>query len=149
VPDYLPDLARHELLDLDVRNDPRGGEALTELPLDLDRRLRFDGTARWMAYDFAVHRLPSDEDDRSEPTRIATRLLVYRDTEGEPRYLDLTVSAASILHALLVDQCTLETGLRRACDTPEGPLPTRDLAAAAELFADLASRRVLLGAEPH
>lgn len=162
VPDYLHDLARHELLALDVRNDPGGGEPPTGLPLALDRALRFDSAARRVSYAYAVHALPADTDapvDRSsdeasstdawpEPAHVPTHLLVYRDAKHKVRYLELTPFAAAVLDELLVRCATVQDGLRRACETSSEPLTDDRLATAAQLLADLAERGVMLGAEP-
>lgn len=148
VPDYLLDLARHELLDLDVRNDWRGGEEPTEIPMALDRPLRFDGAARLVEYQYAVHRLPKAVDDRSEPDQEATRLLVYRDAEHRPRYLALTPFAAALLQALVVDGLAVQPGLLAACEALGEPLDDDKLASTAQLLSDLGERGVCLGAEP-
>jgi hypothetical protein len=148
VPAYLPDLARHELLDFEVRNDPLGGEPATDLPLALDRPLRFDGTARLIRYEHAVHRLPKGKKDRSEPDAEPTRLLVYRDVEHQPRYLALTPFAAELLRALLDERKAVQPGLLAAAAALGEPLDDDKLGSAAQLFADLGERGVLLGAEP-
>lgn len=148
VPDYLADLARHELLEHDVRNDPGGGEEATGLPLALDRALRFDSAARLMKYQHAVHRLPVDEDDRSQPDARPTHLLVYRDERTKVRYLELTELASAILQRLLVEGMAVEGGLRAACESLGHSVSDEHLATAAQLLADLAERGVMLGAEP-
>ncbi len=148
VPDYIADLARHELLDLDVRNDPRGGEAQTELPMALDRPLRFDGATRLCAYEHAVHRLPKAVDDRSEPDAEHTELLVYRDDKHKPRYLALTPFAAALLRELIVEAKAVQPALMAAAESLGEPLDDDKLVSAAQLFADLGERGVCLGAEP-
>jgi hypothetical protein len=148
VPGYLPDLARHELLDFDVRNDPLGGEPATALPLALDRALRFDGTARLVCYGYAVHRLPKSKKDRSEPDAEPTRLLVYRDREHQPRYLALTPFAAEVVRELLDEQKAVQPALLAAAAALGEPLDDDKLGSAALLLADLAERGVCLGAEP-
>ena len=147
VPGHLHDLARHELLALDVRNDPRGGEPATGLPVALDRALRFDGSARRVSYAYAVHRLSSDA-DASAPEHAPTHLLVYRDAKAKVRYLELTAFAAAVLDELLVRSATVTVGLQRACERLAEPLTDERLATAAELLADLVERGVMLGAEP-
>lgn len=147
VPAWVPELARHELLDFEVRNDPRGGEPNTGLPLALARPLRFDGTARLVAYDHAVHRLPTHKGDRSEPQAEPTRLLVYRDAEHKARYLALTPFADALLRQLLAGQAVQPALLAAAAALGE-PLDDEKLGAAAELLADLGERGVCLGAEP-
>lgn len=148
IPDYLPDLARHELLDADVRNDPRGGEEPTGLPLALDRPLRFDGAVRLCEYGYAVHRLPKDKDDRTEPDAEPTQLLVYRDANHKPRYLALIPFAAALLHELCDNRLPVQAGLQAAAQSQGVPLDDDKLASAAQLLADLAERGVCLGAEP-
>lgn len=145
---YLPDLARHELLDFAVRNDPQGGEPSTELPLALDRPLRFDGAARLVHYEHAVHRLPKAKSDRTVPEAEPTRLLVYRDAEHHTRYLALTPFAERLMHALLVERLAVQPALLAAAAGLGEPLDDDKLGSAAQLFADLAERGVCLGAEP-
>jgi hypothetical protein len=146
VPDWLSELARHELLELDVRNDPRGGEPPTGAELALDRALVFDGSARLMRYAFAVHRLPKSVDDRSGPERRSTDLLVFRDRRNKVRYLELTPWAGLVLAHLLVERHPLADGLRRAASSLGEPLDDDKLAKAAMLFAELTDTGVLLGA---
>jgi hypothetical protein len=146
VPPYLGDLARHELLEGDVRNDPDGGEAPTGKALALDATLLFDGSARLMHYDFAVHKLSYATDDRSDPPEQSTHLLVYRDAEVKVRYLELTPWASAVMDRLLVHGDALQAGLLAAAAAMHEPLDDDKLAKAATLFADLADRSVLLGA---
>ena len=147
VPDYLIDLARHELLEYDILNDHRGGEAPTGLPLALDKPLRFDGAARLMSYAYAVHTMPQDTQDRSLPEQVSTRLLVYRDADSKVRYLELTPLAHAVLEQLIEHAQPVAEGLRKACDALGEPLDDDRLATSATLLADLAERGVLLGAE--
>lgn len=148
VPAWIPELARHELLDYEVRNDPRGGEPATGLPLALDRPLRFDGTARLVGYAHAVHRLPLRKDDRTEPEAEATRLLAYRDAEHKTRYLALSPFADALLRQLLSERQAVQPALIAAAAALGEPLDDDKLASAAELLADLAERGVCLGTEP-
>ena len=147
VPPWLGDLARHELLEYTVMNDPRGGEAPTGEPLALDRPLRFDGAARLLEYAWAVHRLPLAEEDRSEPEQARTWLLAYRDAEHKVRYLELTELAAAILRQLMLQRVAVADGLRGACAELGVELTDERLGIAAQLLADLAERGVMLGAE--
>ena len=147
IPDYIVDLARHELLEYLVFNDPAGGDEPTGEPLALDRPLRFDGAARLVRYDFAVHRLPLDEDNRSEPDAGLTELLVYRDAKHKVRYLELTELAAAVLRHLLQRKAGVADGLRAACEELGVELSDERLAISAQLLADLADRGVMLGAE--
>lgn len=148
VSSYLFDLARHELLEYDVRNDPRGGEAPTGLPLALDRPLRFDSACRLLRYEHAVHRLSVDENDTQVPEAGVVHLLAYRDGKHKVRYLELTQLAAAIVKRLSVDAMAVEPGLRAACDDLGVEVTDERLASAAQLLAELAERGVMLGAEP-
>ncbi|MGH1341429.1 MAG: HvfC family peptide modification chaperone [Nannocystales bacterium] len=147
VPDYLIDLARHELLEYDILNDHRGGESPTGRELALDKPLRFDGAARLMSYAYAVHKISQDTDNRDEPECAPTRLLVYRDSSNKVRYLELTPLAHAVLEQLIERQQPVAEGLRAACGTLGEPLDDERLGTAATLLADLAERGVLLGAE--
>lgn len=152
VPPYLLDLARHELVDFDVRNsfstegDER--EQPTGLPLALDRPLRFTSSARLLRYEHAVHRLPLAKDDRTVPEAEPTELLVYRDAGHKARYLALIPFAAALLRALVSERLAVQPALLAAAQALGEPLDDVKLASAAELFADLAERGVCLGAEP-
>lgn len=147
IPDYLIDLARHELLEYDVRNDPQGAEEATGHPLALEHPLRFDAAARLMNYAHAVHTLSYDVDDREIPEARPTRLLVYRDDAHKVRYLELTEFAAAALQKLMVDAQPVAAGLQSACADLGVDLDDERLASAATLLSDLAERGVMLGAE--
>ncbi|MCX4247280.1 HvfC family peptide modification chaperone [Paraliomyxa miuraensis] len=152
VPRYLPDLARHEVCDYEVRNhfsaQAHEDDAPTGLPLALDRPLRFHGAARLMHYEHAVHRLSTAKDDRTEAEAEPTHLLVYRDDRHRARYLALTPFAAALLQALVVDRMAVQPALLAAAQALGEPLDDDKLASAAELLADLAERGACLGAEP-
>lgn len=145
VADYLPDLARHELLDYDVRNHPAGGEEVTGKPVALDQPLSFDGAARRVDYDFAVHRLPISREDETAPDREPTRLLVYRDESFKVRYLELIPFAAVLLDALLGEGLSLQQGVVKASASVGEEVDDHKLGQAATLLADLAERKVMLG----
>lgn len=147
VPNYLVDLAQHELLEYDIRNDHRGGESPTGLDLALDKPLRFDGAARLMTYDYAVHKMSAEVDDTEPPEEVSSRLLVYRDPNAKVRYLELTPLAHAVLVELIEHHKPVADGLRAACESLGEPLDDDRLAIAATLLSDLAERGVLLGAE--
>ena len=147
VPNYLVDLARHELLEYDILNDHRGGESPTGLDLALDKPLRFDGAARLMTYAYAVHKLSAEVDDTDPPEETPSRLLVYRDPDSKVRYLELTPLAYAVLVQLIEHHKPVADGLRAACESLGEPLDDDRLAIAATLLSDLAERGVLLGAE--
>ncbi|MBC8072936.1 MAG: putative DNA-binding domain-containing protein, partial [Deltaproteobacteria bacterium] len=114
LPGFLGDLARHELLDTEVRNDPHGGDLPSGVAIDLELPLRFDGSTRLMRYDWAVHELQLEVDDTAVPPQRPTRLLVFRDAAIKVRYLELTPWAAAVLEQLLVARRPVREGLLAA-----------------------------------
>jgi hypothetical protein len=144
-PRYLGDLAAYELVYFAVAAAPRAGE---DRPLDevaLDRPLVFAGSARLANYAFAVHELPPDVDDSSEPIERAVTLLAYRDVEHEVRLVELTPLAADIV-ARLVGGDVLGDAIARACGERGVARTSELLAETARLLADLGARGVILGA---
>ena len=145
VPAFLCDLARHESLSIVVsaaveRNATPLGE------LDLDRGLVFTEAARVARYEFAVHRLPDDETDRSEPPAEPTALFVYRSPEHDVRYLSLTPLAADIVERLMAGE-TLRKAVLAATER-RGVTPSPSvLEGTARVLADLAERGALFGAD--
>lgn len=144
VPEFLCDLARHESLSIVI-----GATIQRKVPplaeLDLDRGLVFTEAARLARYEFAVHLLPDDEADRSEPLAEPTALLVYRSPEHEVRYLSLTPLAADIVEGLLAGKTLREavlTATQRRGLSPSAHV----LEGTARVLADLAERGALLGA---
>jgi hypothetical protein len=113
--------------------------------LELDRGVRFIDACRLFRFEHAVHRLPSAPDDRSEPAREKTFLLVYRSTAHEVRYLELSAVAEAILRRLL-GGLSLRTSLVAGCVEQGVPLDDAVLAGAAQVLSDLGQRGVLLGA---
>lgn len=146
VPDFLSDLASHELLSLEVRNSVGGREPATGLPLALDRPLRFDGSCRLRRYGYAVHSLPLDVDDRSEPEATPSALLAYRDRENYTvRFIALTPRATEVIERLLSGS-TVVAALQQGAAAAGETLDDEFLAGMTHLFADLSERGVLLGA---
>lgn len=145
LPRYLHDLARHELLGFEVaaaRTDAVP-EGLGDLALD--KTVALGSGIAVVRYDFAVHLLPFDHDDRSDPEAKIVTLLAYRDREHETRYLDLSPSAAAIVEGLLANK-TLGDALRDAAAATSVPLDDSFLVGSADLLADLGERGVILGA---
>jgi hypothetical protein len=144
VPPWALDLARHEALEIVVSSlreavTPR---ALGELALE--RGLCFVEAARVARYGFAVHRLASDEADRTPPEPGPTALFVYRDPAHDVRYLELSPLAAALLERLLRGE-TLRESLLLACAETDTE-PGAALEGTARLLADLSERGALLGA---
>jgi uncharacterized protein len=143
VPDYLGDLARHELTAFEVGSAEDGGGA-TGIDLELDTRARFHASVRLARYEHAVHRLLADEGARDVPAREPTTLLAYRDAEHEVRYLELTPLAAAILDRLLLGE-TLRSAVVGATAALGEALGPEVLSGTARLLEDLARRGALLG----
>jgi hypothetical protein len=146
VPAYASDLARHEALAIEVAasGDPTLGATDS---LDAGSVLLFAPSLAVVRYAHAVHRLPPDLEDRSEPERAPTALAVYRDASHEVRYLELTPLAASLLSALVAGE-PLGVAVSRACADCSVPPAPAVLAGASRLLADLSERGCLLGVDP-
>jgi hypothetical protein len=173
VPDYLADLARHELSAFDVASADAAGQspgaelaqgeqaraglgvagaarkgAPGEAPLfDLERAVLFDASVRLYRYDHAVHRLAEGEDERDAPAREPTALLAYRDADHDVRYLELSPLAAAIFERLLRGE-TLREGVLGGASALGHPLDGAVLASTASLLDDLGERGVVLGGAP-
>lgn len=143
VPPWAHDLARHEALEIVIASlaEPVVPRALGEL--DAERGLAFIEAARIVRYDFAVHRLPASEADRSEPAREPVALFAYRDAEHDVRYLELSPLAAALLERLVAGE-SLKAALLGAC-AATGNDPGTALSGAAALLSDLATRGALIG----
>jgi hypothetical protein len=142
---YIADLARHEALRIDIGSMVIDRTEREVYELELDRGIRFTEAMRVVSYRYKVHELSEALEDRTEPTRADTRLLVYRSREHEVRYLELTALAAGILERLLRHR-TLRQALREACEDGDASLDTAVLEGSARLLSDLAERGVVLGA---
>lgn len=144
---YLPDLMRHEALRVEIGALPTG--SVRELgALDLERGVHFIEAARVVRYHYAVHELPDDVDDRSEPRREPTALFVYRSPEHVVRYLALSPLAAAILEGLHGERRTLREAVTGACMGLGCELGEEVLLGVARLLADLAERGALQGSVP-
>lgn len=143
VPDYLPSLARHELLSFEMASEPEESNLATGDELDLELPVAFQRAARIVRYPFAVHRATSDQ----EPPREDVALLAYRDKEHRVRFLELGVIAAAVLTELMDDCAPLRQAISQACVATEVEVTDDILSGIAELLADLAERGVLLGSK--
>jgi len=145
VPRWAHDLARHEALRIEIGAMPVSPSQSQDVPLALDRGLRFSEASRVVRYGFAVHRLSESETDRSEPEQTETALFVYRSPEHEVRYLELSPVAAAILERLHGGD-NLGQALQSAAADLALALDTALLEGSARVLADLAERGALLGA---
>lgn len=140
LPSYWLDLARHEALHIEVAALPSMRAPAEACALSLDSGLAFSESVRLVHYDYAVHELPEDLADQSEPRHERTHILAYRDAEHDVRYLALSALAADVLERLLAGK-SLGQSLAEAA--PELDAVTLD--ATASLLADLAERGVIVG----
>ncbi len=142
IPPFALDLARHELAAFQATSAPRrpAGRPVVAA-LDLDAPCSFDESVSLSRHDYPVHELALGQ-STLEPA--PTALLVYRDGEGDARFLKLSPVAASIVeHAL--EGVALGAAIQRAARSNGSVLSEAMLAETASLLADLAERGVLLG----
>ncbi|MCB9713569.1 MAG: DUF692 family protein [Myxococcales bacterium] len=149
LPDYLVDLARLEVLEaeVDAAPDPPPPEGMVDA-LVLDRPLVWNGALALARFAHAVHELPTALDDRSEPTREPTRLLVYRDAEHEVRTLVLSPLAAEVLRRLVDQGATVQQAIPEGAVAADETVDGEVLGRLSALLADLAERGVLRGSTP-
>jgi hypothetical protein len=154
LPAYLGDLARYELLEFDVycarRQLEEDGWQPPAEPQELDaaQSVHFDETVRVARFDYAVHLLPTDVADRSQPELRTVTLLAYCDHEGEMRQLELTEVAATILTLLRLGGTSLGQALQVAARRHDTPIDQRLIDGTAQVLADLAERGAVLGPRP-
>jgi hypothetical protein len=144
VPAYLSDLARHESLHIEVSALPALPRGHVAAPLALDQGVELGAALRLVHYRHAVHELPADESDRTEPATRDVKLLVYRSPEHDVRYLELTPLAGGIIERLVAGH-TLERAVRDSATAEHAELTEAVLSGAAALLADLAERGVVWG----
>lgn len=145
VPAYVLDLARHESVQIEIGAMPVEPVVVREAALDPERGVTFIAASRLQHYDFAVHKLSDDEEDRRLPAQRPTALFVYRNPEHEVRYLELTPLASAILERLHGRKQALGAAIRDACAESGDPVDAAVLEGTARLLADLADRGALLG----
>jgi len=145
IPEYIVDLVRHEALHIEIGAKPAENPEIEPAALELEQSVRFVDAVKLVRYGFRVHELMDDVDDRTEPERRETSLLVYRSPEHEVRYLELSKLAAKILERL-IDGQALGHAIERACALEGVALDASVTESTARLLADLAERGALLGA---
>jgi hypothetical protein len=145
VPAYLPDLARHEALQIELATLLARPKENVPAQLSLDQGVEFIAATRLVHYAWAVQRLPEDEASRVLPERVAVSLLVYRSPEHEVRYLELGAFAAQLLSGLVSQRQSLRAALTNAATELGLTLDAELLDRAARLLAELAERGALLG----
>ncbi len=139
LPAYLPDLAAYELACFGVSAaDNRALDDASEIAPD--RAVAFDGSARLVRLEWAVHELAAEDTATAVPARREVRLLAYRDGEHAVRGLELSVLADAIVGRLMAGE-PLQAAVARACED-HGVAAPGDVA---RLLADLGARGVVLG----
>jgi hypothetical protein len=148
VPPFVPELARFELLEFAVGTAERGPGVPRREELAADRGVALEGTAHVARFRYAVHLLPEDPADRSEPERLDVALLVYRDGANEVRQIALTPLAMQILERLLGARAPLGRAVEEGCRALGGAVDQEAIDGVARLLSGLAERGVVLGAAP-
>lgn len=146
IPPYLADLLRFELFEFDVyaaRATLDEVEPTEELAAD--QLVAFCGTMRIARFDHAVHRLPDDPLDRSEPDPEAHGILAYRDGDGHYRQLELTPLATAIFARMWLDAMPLASAVQAACEAEGVAITAEVIQGTSEVLEDLAARGVALG----
>lgn len=145
IPAYLPDLAQHEALQVEVASLPARPQEHVSAELSVNEQVEFIDAVRLVHYAWAVHRLPEDEASTEPAEAGPVSLLVYRSPEHEVRYLELGPFAAALLGGLLTERLVLRAALTQAAKQVSLPLDDEQLIRAARLLAELAERGALLG----
>ncbi len=146
IPRYAADLATHELVEFQMAAAPVMGEPPPLVELALDRIVLFVPARRVVRYAYAVHTLPAEESDRSDPQAVSVALFVHRDVDHRVRFLELTPLAARIVEELLA-RAPLGTAIAEACRAEGTAITESVLTSTARMLADWGERGILLGAE--
>lgn len=140
LPRWLADYAELELVDFVIGVAPRPAPPPPLADVTADRALVFADPRKLVRLAWAVHEDKDRIDERS------VTILVYRDAEHRPRFLELTHLAGLILERLFAGDA-LGPAMVSACQTMGCALDEAVLSGAARLLADLGERGVLLGAK--
>lgn len=146
LPPYLVDLARYELLRHDVRNDPRGNEVDSGERLELEWPIRTNSTGAVLTFGWAVHRLPKQRSDRSDPAPGPVHLAVFRNRNDAMMYKELDEYEAQLVRRVL-DGETMKDAIFGACEAIDEAISDERLAKVAVLLARLAELGLVLGGE--
>ena len=147
VPAYLEELARHELLEMAIKEVlERPRPPVPPPALSLDATLEFHASVRLERYSHRVHEVARGTDSPSPPTAETTRLLGYRDREHEARFLVLSELAHAVIGRLLAGDRFGEA-VSHAVTTSGLELTDDALHRVGVLINDLVERGVILGVE--
>jgi hypothetical protein len=140
------ELALYEAALFAVESAPDDSEA-TLREIDLARALIFSNAIRVLSLEHAVHELPENPEDRSDPERRSASLLIYRDAENDVTELELTPFFARLVRAC-VGGSSLKDGLAQSARAEKLSVDDKLLADVAQFLADLGERGVLRGGAP-
>lgn len=133
------DAARFELACFEVNISPLD-EPAAALPLALDRPVRLTRAHALLGCDHGVHL------DLEHPPEGRVELLIHRDHETRRVvHRELSTAAACVLRRLAAT-LTLRRGIEEGLEEAAAPCSDAVLGEIAHLLADLAERRVVLGA---
>lgn len=142
VPEYLPDLMLHELVDWEVRAMPSRRPGRSATPWSLDARVDFDGSVRLSRYAWRVHEIPECPRGDAMPRSGDTPLLAYRDEEHDVHHLEVSPLAYEVLSRLASGD-TLEAAVVGGTRASGEALDDAILARIGTVLFDLAERGVL------
>ena len=143
LPPWAGDLARHELVEFQLAAASTPSATVEVTDLKPDRPLVFAEPVRLLRYACAVHELPLDDADVSEPAARPTALLAYRDGAHAVQFLELTPFAAAITERLLSGAALLDAVRGAAEDANVSAADAKmDIA---RFLADLGERGIILG----
>jgi hypothetical protein len=145
LPPWALDLARHELTEYAVAAAPDARSQAPAQDIALDRPILFAEPVRVLRYAFAVHELPEEPADRTEPAARAVALLVYRDSENDVQHLELSPLGAALAERLLAGS-SLGEAVTAACAALGVRRTEAIVGDVSALLANLADRGVVLGA---
>ena len=141
---WIVELARLEVLERQVRNDPAQLPERGDGTVALDEPVATNPTARVLRCAYAVHRLPRrvTAEHPPEPLPEGHAVVVYRRRDDEIRKLDIKPRSAHMLESLLAG-ASLRAALLAACEATGETLDDEILRVAALTLADLIDAEVL------
>lgn len=141
IPRYVIDLLRLEVFEFQIATAAPEQREVHSVELALDKSVVFDASVRIERFAYAVQRLANEEDNHEEPIEEPTILLGYRDASFDVQMLELNALAGGILERLWAG-----ASLGPAVTNAYGGVPPASvLESIAQLIADLAEKKVILG----
>jgi uncharacterized protein len=148
LPQWLGELAAHQVSIRMIRNDPREVAPQTDVGIDLERPIACNATVELVRYRWAVHHLPAKLDRAAEPSLMPEghAVIAYRHADEQPRFVDIKPRSAHMLERLIAGQ-SLREALFGACAAMGEELDDEILSVTAVTLGDLIDRHVLLGGQ--